>query len=1034
MASLSVKDLLRFVHLAGTERSTTKVFAELSHFIGETLQAHRVSVYIVEKGRFTPFVSEYSSGTTNQSQLAEWLHSTTFDESVAAARLRAGEEVVLASNPTDVLPRQSVETHGTKSLLVAGLCVESELLGAILIEGAYEDLKSRQTEIRELAGIVALAIENAVAFERERKRTEENEALLEVAAVLTESTDVGTVLAAVARNSASVTGFERCSIFLVEDDGNLNPVMSQFADGHADIELWNRFRSIRADLPAARKVIDSGMPAVYSTPETIPELIPPEWLTLFSIDSLLFVPLTVWGKSLGVLLLDHREHRPIAPQQIRIAQAVAAQGAAAIGISRLLQREGDSRREAEAAMEALRVRESQQAATAALSQSAVTATDVAALMDEAVQVLATTLDVEFAKVLEFQPEEQHFLLKAGVGWDKELVGTATIEAGPWSQAGYTMSETRPVVVEHLATEQRFSGPSILTEHGVVSGMSVVIDGRDRPYGVLGVHTRKTRMFTAEDISFLQSVANLLAGAIERRAGERAIIEGERRLQGILDSVSDAIISTDDQKIIVFNGQASHMFGYTAEEVLGKPIQMLIPDRFAWRDHDKIEAFTSGDDTQRVTGDRGELLGRRKNGEEFPVEITISKVEVNGQRVLTSVVHDITQRVEAQRRIRQSEQRFRNLFERSPIAMWEEDFSAVGAWLEGLRHEGVEDLRSYIAANPDTLDEAIDLIRVLNVNPAGVRLIGADSVEQLLGAFPEGARTKPVRESFLEQFAAIWEGTEGTQFEIVGNTFGGVRIDCVLHFAAMRTDDGLDLSHVIIALADITERKAAEEQLRRLGQSKDELIASVSHEIRTPLTAVLGFAQLLRDERANLSESEHAEMIEALLTQSTDIANIVEDLLVAAKADIGKLHVVDVPVDLRAQAAQVLETWDHEVVARVDLSGPPARCMADPARVRQIVRNLITNALRYGGPNMRIVVERRDFTGYVVVADDGPGVPPKDAERIFDKFQRGDQLPGLTGALGLGLGLSRHLAHLMGGDVTYRREADESLFELSLPLE
>ncbi|GMQ94309.1 MAG: hypothetical protein BMS9Abin12_1796 [Acidimicrobiia bacterium] len=1030
---MSLKDLLRFVHLAGTERSTAKVFAELSRFIGETLLAHRVTVFVVEDGRFVPFVSEYSSGTTDQPQFTKWRGSHAFEDSVLATRLRAGEDVLLIENPTDVLPHQSVDAYAMRSLLVAGLQVESEMLGALLIEGDHEDLDSRRTDIRELAQVVALALANAKAFEREQNRTEESDALLEVATVLTDSTELSSVLAAVARNSARVTGFARCSILLMEDDDSLTPVMSQFADGHPDVEMWERFRSIRADLPAARLVVESGIPVAYENPETIPDLIPPQWHTPFDFNSVLFVPLTVWGQGLGVLLLDRPEHGPIAPQQIKIAQGVAAQGAAAIGISRLLQRESDSRHEAETALRSLRVRESQQAATAALSQSAVSTANLDDFMDEATEIVTRTLGVEYGRILKILPGREQFLLKAGLGWNPDLVAETTVETGLESLAGFTVSAAEPVIVNDLATDERFSGSPYLTDHGIVSGISVTIEGQDHPFGVLEVHTCQRRAFTPEDIDFLLSIANILAGTIERRHGEQALLESDDRLQAILDNASDAIISTEGEKIIVFNRRASKVFGYTAEEVLGKPMQMLMPDRFKQRHSRTIASLERGEVGQRLIGRRLELVGQRKNGDEFPAEITISKVEVGGQKVLTSIVRDITERIEAQRQIRESEQRFRNLFERSPIAMWEEDFSAVGAWMDGLRESGVDNLRSHLTTHHDALDKAIGLIQIRNANSAAVKLIEADSVEQLLGGFREDLRTGPVRGVFIDQLVAIWEGRDSLELDFTATTYRGAHIDCVLHFAANRSADNLDLSHVIVALADITERKAAEEQLRHLAESKDDLIASVSHEIRTPLTAVLGFAELLRDERDNLSEAESEEMLEALLAQTTDVADIVEDLLVAAKADIGKLNVVQVPVDLHTQASHVLQTWGRKVVARVNVSGPPVRCLGDPARVRQIIRNIISNALRYGGPNVRIEIGCRQSTGYIVLVDDGDGIPQQDSERIFEKYQRGDQAPGLTNALGIGLGLSRHLARLMDGDITYRRHEKDSLFELTLPL-
>ena len=305
--------------------------------------------------------------------------------------------------------------------------------------------------------------------------------------------------------------------------------------------------------------------------------------------------------------------------------------------------------------------------------------------------------------------------------------------------------------------------------------------------------------------------------------------------------------------------------------------------------------------------------------------------------------------------------------------------------------------------------------------------------QLLEPTSEESQIAGIRESFITQFATIWEHSDRVQFELITKTISGSRLDCEFHFVASRTDDGVDLSRVIVALADITERKAAEEQLKDLVRSKDELIASVSHEIRTPLTAILGSAELLNNPDARLTETERVELLEVLTNEGADVANIVEDLIIAAKADIEKLHVMRVPVDLRVQAVQSLEGWGPKTRQQIHLSDDTAHCLGDPARVRQIIRNLVSNAIRYGGDNIRIGFGNRDSVGYIYLADDGPGVPADDVERIFENYQRGSQAPGLTAALGLGLGLSRHLARVMDGDVTYRREGTETLFELSLPL-
>ena len=227
-------------------------------------------------------------------------------------------------------------------------------------------------------------------------------------------------------------------------------------------------------------------------------------------------------------------------------------------------------------------------------------------------------------------------------------------------------------------------------------------------------------------------------------------------------------------------------------------------------------------------------------------------------------------------------------------------------------------------------------------------------------------------------------------------------------------------------------RASEVGLEELVRSKDELIASISHEFRTPLTAVVGFSQLLQDEDSNLSPAERAEMIRSIVDESVDLTNIVEDLLTAAKAEARTLTVVHVAVDLRVQTEQVLETLDQPTREQIEVTGSSVRAIGDPGRVRQILRNLISNALRYGGDRIRVSIVGAESTARVLVSDDGPGIPRKERERIFESYQRAHEKPGVTASMGLGLTISRQLARLMDGDLTYRQKTGVNIFELLLP--
>lgn len=178
----------------------------------------------------------------------------------------------------------------------------------------------------------------------------------------------------------------------------------------------------------------------------------------------------------------------------------------------------------------LLMRESRQAAIAAFGRRALEGDSIQSLMDEAVQLAARTLDVEFAKILERQPGSEALLLAAGTGWRDGLVGAALVDARSGSQGAYALQSREPVIVDDLAAETRFHGAELLLGHGVVSGVTVLIPGRQQPFGVLGAHSAHRHRFTWDDLHFLEAIAHVLGAAIERKRSELELEEQARELE------------------------------------------------------------------------------------------------------------------------------------------------------------------------------------------------------------------------------------------------------------------------------------------------------------------------------------------------------------------------------------------------------------------------------------------------------------------------------------------------------------------------
>jgi PAS domain S-box-containing protein len=217
----------------------------------------------------------------------------------------------------------------------------------------------------------------------------------------------------------------------------------------------------------------------------------------------------------------------------------------------------------------LATRMRQRAVLSQLSQRALAGGDLDALMDEAVRLVARTFEVEYCKVLELLPDGNALLLRAGVGWKEGLVGHGTVSAGIESQAGYTLLSDGPVIVEDLRKETRFSGPPLLYEHGAVSGISVIIQSRGRPFGVLGAHTIQKRKFTQDDVHFLQAVANILSSAIERKRAQEALRAASLYARSLIEASLDPFVTISaDGKVMDVNKATELVTGVSREHLIG----------------------------------------------------------------------------------------------------------------------------------------------------------------------------------------------------------------------------------------------------------------------------------------------------------------------------------------------------------------------------------------------------------------------------------------------------------------------------------
>jgi PAS domain S-box-containing protein len=271
-------------------------------------------------------------------------------------------------------------------------------------------------------------------------------------------------------------------------------------------------------------------------------------------------------------------------------------------------------------------------AIAELGSKALSHYDLSALLEDAAAQVTRLLNVEYSKILELLRDRDALLLRAGVGWKPGYVGRATLPADLDSPFGYALLRSRPVIVDDVRMDTRFRVPPLLIDHGVVSGVHVVIPGKERPFGVLGAHATRRREFSQEEVSFLQVIANQLALAVELRQAEQRFL-----IAFHASPVAKAIMRLSDGRLFIdVNDRLLELTGYAREEVVGRTsseLGLFVLDG---------QETTLLDIAQQRNVKRYEDTFRTKSGELRHVITAVTVIEMEGEHRLLGDAIDVTE--------------------------------------------------------------------------------------------------------------------------------------------------------------------------------------------------------------------------------------------------------------------------------------------------------------------------------------------------------------------------------------------------------
>ncbi|WP_440006214.1 PAS domain S-box protein [Halomicrococcus sp. SG-WS-1] len=631
----------------------------------------------------------------------------------------------------------------------------------------------------------------------------------------------------------------------------------------------------------------------------------------------------------------------------------------------------------------LQNRVEQQRALSEFSRYALEDRSLDDLFDEAVELVADTLDHDYCKVLELFPEDGELLLRNGVGWRDDIVGSATVVDDRASQAGYTLVSEGPVVVEDLETEDRFSGPELLTSHDVKGGISTIIGTPDDPWGILGTHDTDEWAYTDHDVQFVQRTAHILYTAIRRREREQQL----ERYETIVETVEDGVYALDsDERFVMVNEAFLDMTGYEREELLGRHASLVHTDEINERAAAMSDAVT--DELGSATL---EVDLRSKDGGTIPVESRFGPYRYGSEEFArTGVVRDITER--------------RQL---------EETLTALYVSARELLGAKTKDEVAEIAV--ETVTDILDLSGVVTYlydEEAGRLYPAAQSSES--GFMREELPAVPPDDSSItghvyatgdsRRFDDVTDSSylQANATEMRAGVFASMGDHGVI-VVGSRAVGGFDertqrLVDLLAANAeaafDAVER---EHELASQNERLDGFASMLAHELRNPLT----IGQMYCHELPAEVDSETVDYIAEAFDR---IENMIDVMLVLTQ---GREAVDDQSRVRLAEMAR--DAWDDvdTTDATLDVSVDDV-IRADETYIRHLFSNLFENAVEHGGPDVTVTVGEMP-TGFYV-ADTGSGIPPGERDAVFEA---GYTTAAKYGGTGLGLAFVRELAEVYG---------------------
>jgi len=536
------------------------------------------------------------------------------------------------------------------------------------------------------------------------------------------------------------------------------------------------------------------------------------------------------------------------------------------------------------------------------------------------------------------------------------------------------------------------------------GTGIELSGRRKDGSAFPIEIMLSPLESAEGILVTAAIRNISV----RKDAERHLAQMEGRYRGLLEAAPDAmVVVNQDGEIVLLNVQAEKQFGYRRDELVGQKVKNIIPEGFAER---LISDSTrsAADALAQQIGTGIELIARRKNGSDFPIEIMLSPLESAEGILVTAAIRNISVRKDAERHLAQMEGRYRGLLEAAPDAMV-------------VVNQGGE----------------IVLLNVQAEKQFGYRrdeLVG----QKVKNIIPEGFAERLIADALRSAEDALAQQI-GTGIELTGRRKNGSDFPIEIMLSPLESAEGI---LVTAAIRDITKRKKAEahllqkvEELNRSNEELGQFAYIASHDLQEPLRMVASYTQLLSRRYKGKLDSDADEFISFAVDGASRMQRLIQDLLAYSRVGTIEMDLLDTSSEEALQQALINLRGAIEEKGALVTHDPLPTVLADETQLIQLFQNLVGNAIKYqnpGVPRVHISAAKNGGKKWMFsVKDNGLGIDPQYFEKIFGVFQRLHKREEFAGT-GIGLAICKKIVERHGGSISVESQPGQgSIFRFVL---